>query len=288
MMLNHLSRSNVRQHGIEILGEAVVKGEHTFYMIVQAPTKRRLQRSCSRSRGSERPRFTRHRRARKVITSGGCTVEAPASSPDVMDPEEACSGPSRPAWSCTARTRSTAKHRSRHSLVASSCRARALRSQPFPYADAQSVHVAATGGGLTDRRLTLSLRDLQAMPSQTQVVALECAGDNRARLSPPVDGEQWRLGTDEHRGSGRVYRWSRCSIRPGSRRVPASWCSTAPTPEAMPGKPEKIHFERGLGIAEAGDSNAMLAYAMNGEPLPRSSTAIRYASSYLDGTASFR
>ena len=26
----------------------------------------------------------------KVITSGGCTVEAPASSPDVMDPEEAC------------------------------------------------------------------------------------------------------------------------------------------------------------------------------------------------------
>jgi hypothetical protein len=30
MLLNYLSRPNVRKHGVEIQGEAVVEGEHTF------------------------------------------------------------------------------------------------------------------------------------------------------------------------------------------------------------------------------------------------------------------
>ena len=146
MMLNHLSRSNVRHHGIEILGEAVVKGEHTFYMIVQAPDEGRLQRSCSRSRGSERPRFTRHRRARvgqRRLHRRSTVVES---------------------WR-TRRRRVPAGHRGRpgralrapaqrrnidpgtHWWRRHAERALYVPSQPFPYADAQSVHVAATGGG---------------------------------------------------------------------------------------------------------------------------------------------
>jgi len=35
-LLNHLSRPNVRQHGVKIQGEAVVRGEHTLYLIVEA------------------------------------------------------------------------------------------------------------------------------------------------------------------------------------------------------------------------------------------------------------
>ena len=35
-LLNHLSRPNVRQHGVQIQGEAVVQGEHTMYLIVDA------------------------------------------------------------------------------------------------------------------------------------------------------------------------------------------------------------------------------------------------------------
>src|SRR2546427_11893423 len=38
-LLNHLSRPNVRQHGVEIKGEAVVQGEHTLYLIVEAPNE---------------------------------------------------------------------------------------------------------------------------------------------------------------------------------------------------------------------------------------------------------
>jgi hypothetical protein len=36
VLLNHLSRSNVRQHGVEIQGEAVVQGEHTLYLVAKA------------------------------------------------------------------------------------------------------------------------------------------------------------------------------------------------------------------------------------------------------------
>ncbi len=35
-LLNYLSRPNVRKHGITVQGEAVVRGEHTMYMIVEA------------------------------------------------------------------------------------------------------------------------------------------------------------------------------------------------------------------------------------------------------------
>ena len=48
--------------------------------------------------------------------------------------------------------------------------------------------------GLVDRPLTLTLRDVQQLPSDTLVATLECAGNGRSLLDPPVDGEQWRLG----------------------------------------------------------------------------------------------
>ena len=108
------------------------------------------------------------------------------------------------------------------------------------------------------------------MPSQTQVVTLESAGNGRVPLTPPVDGEQWRLGavsTAEWTG----YRWSRCSIGPGSRsgacevRVPRRRRRKRATETGR-----RSRFERSLSIAEARDSNALLAYAMNGEPLPDS------------------
>jgi DMSO/TMAO reductase YedYZ molybdopterin-dependent catalytic subunit len=49
-------------------------------------------------------------------------------------------------------------------------------------------------GGLVERPLSLSLRDLKNMRSQTLVVTLECAGNGRSLLDPPIDGEKWELG----------------------------------------------------------------------------------------------
>jgi DMSO/TMAO reductase YedYZ molybdopterin-dependent catalytic subunit len=41
-------------------------------------------------------------------------------------------------------------------------------------------------GGLVERPLSLSLRDLHKMPSRALVVTLECAGNGRAWFDPPT------------------------------------------------------------------------------------------------------
>jgi len=62
----------------------------------------------------------------------------------------------------------------------------------IPQLDASSWRLNVVG--LVERPLSLSLRDLVKMPSQTQFVTLECAGNGRSLLSPRVNGEQWNLG----------------------------------------------------------------------------------------------
>src|SRR6202030_217225 len=61
----------------------------------------------------------------------------------------------------------------------------------IPQLDASSWRLNVVG--LVERPLSLSLRDLVKMPSQTQFVTLECAGNGRSTLNPRVKGEQWNL-----------------------------------------------------------------------------------------------
>ncbi len=42
-MLNHLSRPNLRKHGLIIQGEVMAKGEHVSYMIVEPPDESSLR-----------------------------------------------------------------------------------------------------------------------------------------------------------------------------------------------------------------------------------------------------
>jgi DMSO/TMAO reductase YedYZ molybdopterin-dependent catalytic subunit len=107
-------------------------------------------------------------------------------------------------------------------------------------------------GGLVDRPLCLSLPQLRAMPLAATTVTLECAGNGRSHIEPPVPGEQWDLGavsTAEWAGvplvevleragvqTGRARSCSRC--RPRRRRRP----STAGVFRAQP-------FPRRVGLA---------------------------------------
>lgn len=62
MLLNHLSRPNVRRHGVEIQGEAVVQGEHTLYL--RLVTRMACATSCSHSQWQVPWTSTRPRPAR--------------------------------------------------------------------------------------------------------------------------------------------------------------------------------------------------------------------------------
>jgi len=113
----------------------------------------------------------------------------------------------------------------------------------------------------------LSLRDLQHLPTQTLVATLECAGNGRSMFDPPVEGEPWRLGavsTAEWTGVPLVEVLDRAGPTSTACEVLLRGADRG----TAEGNTEVIHFERGLSLDDARGSDALLAYAMNGEPLP--------------------
>ena len=136
-----------------------------------------------------------------------------------------------------------------------------------PKLDATSWQLALSG--LVARPLKLSMRDLQNMRSHATVVTLECAGNGRSMFEPAVEGEQWQLGavsTAEWTGVRLVEVLDRAGILQGASEVIFRGADSGPL--AREGSSESVHFERSLSMEDARGSGALLAYAMNGEPLP--------------------
>lgn len=122
-------------------------------------------------------------------------------------------------------------------------------------------------GGLVAHPLRVSLRDLRNLPSQTLVATLECAGNGRSAFDPPADGEQWQLGavsTAEWTGVPLTEILDRAGIMPDALEIVFRGADQGNTGGAA----DPIRFERSLPVADAGHSESLLAYAMNGEPLP--------------------
>src|SRR6266852_6270811 len=77
MLLNHLSRPNVRQHGVEIRGEAVVQGEHTLYLIVEASDEDRLRAFMQPFQMAGSLDIYPASTCVRVVANGGCAAPMP-------------------------------------------------------------------------------------------------------------------------------------------------------------------------------------------------------------------
>lgn len=111
--------------------------------------------------------------------------------------------------------------------------------------------------------LELTLDDLRRLPSQTAVITLECAGNGRAFFDPPVAGVQWRkgaVGTARWTGVRLADLLQRAGVRSSARYV---WLDGADV-----GIGKAPDFIRNLPMNKAMDADTLLAYEMNGEPLP--------------------
>ena len=92
-LLNHLSRPNVRRHGLEIRADAVVRGEHSLVLIAEADDEERVRefmRPFARIGDVEILEATT---CAGAVASGGCDAPAPDGAEpvaDAVDPEEAC------------------------------------------------------------------------------------------------------------------------------------------------------------------------------------------------------
>jgi DMSO/TMAO reductase YedYZ molybdopterin-dependent catalytic subunit len=269
MLLNHLSRPNVRQHGVEIQGEAVVQGEHTLYMIVEAGDEggvREFMRPFEMAGSLDiYPAST----CARVVASGGCAASLPMSDlGEALDPEEACQ---------QAIAAGLVVHRA-HPLncetsipgllggvVMPNARFYVRNHFQIPVFDAATYRLAV--GGLVERPLGLGVRDLQNMRSHTLAVTLECAGNGRTLFNPPIAGEKWNLGavsTAEWTGVPLAEILDRVGVRRGAREVLFRGADGG----VVDGGSEPIRFERSLPLDQARDPDVLVAYAMNGEPLP--------------------
>jgi DMSO/TMAO reductase YedYZ molybdopterin-dependent catalytic subunit len=269
-LLNYLSRPNVQQHGVEIQGEAVVHGEHTLYMIVECDGEDRARAFMEPFAMAGTVDVYPASTCAGVVASGGCAAPGVAVDDAVpaVDPERACQ---------LAIEAGLVVHRA-HPLNCETSIPALIGGVVMPNAQfyvrnhfqiprLDPLTWQLDVAGLVERPLRLTLRDLKNMPSHTQFVTLECAGNGRALLDPRVDGEQWGLGavsTAEWTGVPLTEVLDRAGMSATAREVVFRGADAG----AVAGRPGRSRFERSLSIADAGDAQVLLAYAMNGEALP--------------------
>jgi hypothetical protein len=221
-LLNHLSRPNARQHGVKIHGEAVVQGEHALYLIVEAGDEVHLREFLQPFRMAGSLEIYPASTCARVVASGGCATAMPLSEGvPALDPEEACQQAIE-AGLTVHRVHPLNCETSIPALlggvVMPTARFYVRNHFQIPSLDAAAYRL--TVGGLVDRPLSLSLRDIYNLRSHTLVVTLECAGNGRTLFQPPIEGEKWDLGavgrstaTRGPSGSSAVSRWITLATR---------------------------------------------------------------------------
>ena len=119
--------------------------------------------------------------------------------------------------------------------------------------------------GLVERPLSLSLAEIHARPSVTHRLTFECAGNGRALLVPRPLSQPWlheAVGTGE---------WTGVSLR---RLLDEAGIASLATEVLFAGLDRGVEgeveqdYKRSLPLSDALDDDVLLAYALNGSPLP--------------------
>jgi len=133
----------------------------------------------------------------------------------------------------------------------------------IPVVDAASYRLHVEGR--VDRLLELSLDDLRSRPAVTRALTMECAGNGRTLMSPRPLSQPWVLeavGTGEWTGVPLAAVLDEAGVREGAVDVVFTGGD-----RGIDGDIEQA-FQRSLTIEEARESGALLAYDLNGAPLP--------------------
>jgi DMSO/TMAO reductase YedYZ molybdopterin-dependent catalytic subunit len=117
--------------------------------------------------------------------------------------------------------------------------------------------------GEVHQPLKLSLEELMQMPSATYQACIECGGNGRANFNPPVRGNPWdrgAIGCSEWQGVRLRDLLQRAGLK-DSAVYTAHDGEDPPIGSAQP-------FSRGIPIDKAMEEHTLVAYRMNGQPLP--------------------
>ncbi|NUO44010.1 MAG: sulfite oxidase [Streptomyces sp.] len=126
---------------------------------------------------------------------------------------------------------------------------------------------ALTVGGLVRRPLRLTPADLRAFPQVTTRVTLECAGNGRALLTPRPVSQPWlveAVGTADWTGVPLRLLLERAGVEPGAVDV----VFTGADHGVERGVEQDYRRALPIGAATGTEPEVLVAYAMNGAPLP--------------------
>ena len=119
--------------------------------------------------------------------------------------------------------------------------------------------------GLVEREVELGLDDLRALPQITRTVTMECAGNGRARLSPRPLSQPWLYeAVGNARWTGVLVDDVLAETGIGDGVVEAVFTGAD---RGVEGGIEQS-YQRAVTLEELGDTGALLAYELNGAPLP--------------------
>ena len=138
---------------------------------------------------------------------------------------------------------------------------------PAPPPDPDDWTLTIAGECIADPK-TFTLRELREnFTFRTYQLTLECGGNGRKEFSPPARGNQW--------GTGAVGcpEWTGVRLRDvlnaaGYDRNRAVYVGYYGRDTHLSGDPDKVVISRGVPIAKALEDESLIAWAMNGEPLP--------------------
>ena len=128
--------------------------------------------------------------------------------------------------------------------------------------DAAAFRLAVRGH--VTQPLSLSLDELLSMP-RTEVVAVnQCSGNSRGLFQPRIAGGQWGNGAMGN------ARWTGVRLRDVLDRAGVRAGAVAVRFDGLdePVVPDGPDFRKSLAVDHARDGEVMLAFLMNGEPLP--------------------
>jgi sulfane dehydrogenase subunit SoxC len=116
--------------------------------------------------------------------------------------------------------------------------------------------------GRVKQPVAFDLAALQALPSVTHEVWLECAGNSRSRWNPPGEGNQWddqAVSNARFTGVPLATLLDQAGVEPEAVEVVFSGYD-----RDAQGTP----FQRSVPLSVARDASLLLAFAMNDEPIP--------------------
>jgi sulfite dehydrogenase len=119
-------------------------------------------------------------------------------------------------------------------------------------------------GGNTGQELSLSMDDLMKMARVTYTAVIQCSGNGRSFFDPRVPGGQWgngAMGNVTWTGARLKDILEKAGVKAGSVDVTFDGLDSGPLPTVP-------DFVKSLPVDKALEEDIIVAYEMNGEPLP--------------------